>query len=695
MTTGQLIRGRMVWGAAALGVYGIWVAVARLPDGESLGLRLGSSAWAVVLFASVGATIAALTVLLALLASRPLPPRYRFSIAPAIETAVLVPLFGWLVLNEFVYATTSEVLGIDAISLAWYNTRAVFENAWAMGARYLLATAVLTLTAVAVVYALSFRSFRRFAVPTPAPSCTRLLRRSGPIAGSLVAVAAVLGWHYPGASSEALTAVFRSAPPLRVFNLARMWVGDELAAPPPAHFGEPIVSDAEYQARMGSPRRPAPNVVLIVLESVSAKSLHCYGYPRADLSPHIDALAADGTLFEHCLAAASFSSYGLVSLQTSLHMLRGEHYDHFADRSFPYMSLPKALKLAGYELAVFSSGNESWDSLDQFCPPQEYDTYFTHDTTPQIPKSDCMRMDDHYAVEAFETWIAARTDRRPFYCRFYLQSPHFNYEVPEPWASYYKPVPPLYSNGDGIIHIPPDILPLLRNRYDNALRYGDYWVGRIRAALERAGVFDSTVIVILADHGEAFMEHGLARHGVHVWEEMIHIPLIFHVGRAVRAALPHPLLSRVPDTVSGIDVAPTVAGLVGIRPHPSWQGLDVLAPGYTSRDRPVFSLLQLTRWQEAVCLNGLKYIYDLTEAQSHLYDLRADPGERIDLARRQPRLAAALRAILAGWSAHQLHYYAPANRPFTHYVGRYEPDPALLEQVHQAAGPVVASPRRR
>jgi len=178
MTTGQLIRGRMVWGAAALGVYGIWVAVARLPDGESLGLRLGSSAWAVVLFASVGATIAALTVLLALLASRPLPPRYRFSIAPAIETAVLVPLFGWLVLNEFVYATTSEVLGIDAISLAWYNTRAVFENAWAMGARYLLATAVLTLTAVAVVYALSFRSFRRFAVPTPAPSCTRLLRRS-------------------------------------------------------------------------------------------------------------------------------------------------------------------------------------------------------------------------------------------------------------------------------------------------------------------------------------------------------------------------------------------------------------------------------------------------------------------------------------------------------------------------------------
>jgi arylsulfatase A-like enzyme len=688
MTIGQFIRWRMVYGGAALAVYGGWVACARLPGAEPVGMRLGASAWAIAVFAAVGMTIAAGTAAAALLGTWPIRrSRYRPAAAAVIETAIVVPLFGWLILNEFVYSTTSEVLGLDTFSLIWHNTRAVFENAWAMGARYLLTAGGLTLTAIVVVNRLSARSFRSLCSPARVPYRSRLLRFGGSMTGVLVLTAALLGWQYPSASSEALTVVFRSAPPLRAFNLARTWVGNELAGPAPTHFGEPIIPDAEYQARMGSPRKPAPDVVLIVLESVSAKALHCYGYPRADITPNMDALAADGTLFEHCLAAASFSSYGLVSLQTSLHMLRAEHYDHFVDLSFPYMSLPMALKLAGYELAVFSSGNEAWDSLDQFCPPKNYDVYFTHDTTPQIPKPDCMRMDDHYAVEAFEAWLSKRADPRPFYCRFYLQSPHFNYEVPEPWASHYLPVPPMYSNGDGIIHIPPDVLPLLKNRYDNSMRYADYWVGRIRAALERAGAFDNTVIVIIADHGEAFMEHGLARHGVHLWEEMIHIPLIFHVGERVRRSLPHPLPSRVPGTVSGIDIAPTVAGLVGICPHPSWQGLDVLAPGYTGRDRPIFSILQLTRWQELVCINKLKYMYDLTEAEPHLFDLQADAGERTDLVRERPQLAAALREMLAGWSTYQMDYYAPANRPFTHYVGRYQPDSALLQRLHvESAG---------
>lgn len=672
----------MVWGAAALGLYGVWVAAARLPADETLGMRLGSSAWAVAVFAGLGVVLAAVAVTLALLGGRLAGSRYRTFAAAAIETAVLVLFFGWLILNEFVYSTTSEVFGLDAISLVWHNTRAVFENAWAMAARYLIVAAVLTLAALAVVQYLSRRSFRLLWSSVPARS--RASRLGGPIMGGLVLLAALLGWQYYSASSEALTVVFRAAPPLRALNLTRMWVGDELAGRPPAHFGEPVLSDAAYQAKIGPSRSPAPNVVFIVLESVPAKALHCYGYPRTDIAPNMDALAADGVLFEHCLAAASFSSYGLVSLQTSLHMLRGEHYDHFDDRSFPFMSLPRALKLAGYELALFSSGNEAWDSLDQFCPPKDYDAYFTHDTTPQIPKADSMRMDDHYAVEAFEAWMSKRTDRRPFYCRFYLQSPHFNYEVPEPWASHYGPVPPLYSNGDGVIHIPPDVLPLLKNRYDNSLRYADYWVGRIRASLERAGAFDNAVIVIIGDHGEAFMEHGLARHGVHMWEEMIHIPLIVHAGPAVRAELGRALPSRVADSVSGIDVAPTIAGLVGIRPHPSWQGVDVLTPGYTSRDRPIFSILQLTRWKEVVCINKLKYIYDLTDMEPQLFDLQTDPGERDDLVRRKPDLAAVLREILAGWSTYQLNYYAPSNRPFTHYVGRYEPNAALLERLHAA-----------
>lgn len=503
----------------------------------------------------------------------------------------------------------------------------------------------------------------------------------------LTVMIALFSWQFYSVPSKALTIVSRSAPPLKAMNLTRALVGVELAGTAPDEFGPPLISDEAYQSTLKPTSGQSPNIILIILESVSAKALHCYGYPKSDITPHMDALAAEGTLFEHCLATGPFSSYGLVSIMTSLYLLRDEYNDHFADTLFPFMSITRALKLADYELCLFSSGNESFDNINRFYPPEDFDTYFSHDTS-DFAKADCMRMDDHYAIEKFEQWLQKRRDSRPFYCGFYLQSTHFNYEVPEPWFSHYQPLPPPYSNGDAILHIPPEILPLLQNQYDNALRYADYWVGRIRNALESKGVFDDTVVIIAADHGEAFMQHGLARHGTHLWEEMIHIPLIIRIGSKTREMLKLDPPAHVMDTVSGIDVAPTIAALVGLEPHPSWQGTNVLASGYTDRDRPIFSVLQLTRWQEAVCINKLKYIHDLTEASSLLFDLNTDPDERYNLVEEKSELAGALQAILGAWHGRQLAYYSPHRRPFTHYLGAFQPSDQDLARLHDT---IVAS----
>ncbi len=715
----------MLLGGAVFAIYAVWVIVARLPADLAFGTRVVSSVWAIALFAGAGMVLAGAVGAAALIGARAAPGRWRAPAAAVLETALVVPLFTCILLNEFVYSTTSEVLSADTLLLVWHNAAAVFENAWRMGARHLITVGACALAAAAAVGAISLRSFRRLASgaavcgedagptnrhtgggsqdrdPGVGPqgsagavgACDRgTIRLAGAIVGALATVGILFAWQCVRGPGEALLVLLRAAPAMRAMNLAPALAGLDLMGPPPAGFGPPIVSEAAYKASMGSPRTPPPNVVFILLESVSAKALHCYGYPREDITPNIDALAAGGTLFEHCVDTASFSVCGLTSTMTSLYMLRGERFDHFADTSFPFMGFPHALKLAGYQLALFSSGNESFDDIRRFYPPEDFDKYYSHDTC-DVPKADCMRMDDRHAVGEFETWITARTDPRPFYCHFYLQSTHFNYEVPEPWASHYQPVPPLYSNGDGILHIPADVLPRLKNQYDNALRYADHWVGRIRAALEKAGAFDNSIIVIVADHGEAFMEHGLARHGVHVWEEMIHIPLIVHLGKVARASLGRGLPSRVADTVSGLDVAPTIAGLVGIAPHPSWQGVDVLAAGYTGRDRPVFSMTQYTRWQEAVCINRLKYMYDLTDVREYLFDLRSDPGERDDLSARRPDLIAVMRQLVSGWHTHQLRYYAPANRPFTHYIGRYVPDAELLERLHVATGAPLTARR--
>ena len=682
----ELVARRMAWGGLLGGLYGLWLAVHYLPGGPGRGDWLGAAAWTVGLLAGGGAVLAPAVASVAWWAGRGFRRHMRLVATAGVETLLWTPIFVWLILNEFVYATTQQVLGRGALTLLWYNTAAVLEGAWEMGARYLVATGLLGVILAAACFVISARSLRKVGigadgtVPPPPPSSGGKRWR---IAVAACGVVAVLGaaWQVSATPADSLIQAGRSVPLLKALNVTGTLLGDPLAGPVPDAFGPSIVSDQDYAATLGGPNEPAPNVVLILLESVPARALHCYGYPKTDITPNIDRLVDEGVLFEHCLVSASFSSASVVSLMTSLDMLRGRCFDHFANVTYPFMSLPAALKLAGYELALFSSGNESFDNISTFYPPELFDTYFCHETA-DITKTDSMRMDDLYAVETFASWIRHRTDDRPFYAGFYLQSPHFNYEVPEPWFSHYGPLPPLYSNGDGILVIPPDVLPLLKNQYDNALRYADHWVGEIRALLEEVGQFDRTLVVLIGDHGEAFMEHGLARHGVHTWEEMIHVPFIVHSGAAIRPYVPHLPGTRVPDTVSGLDLAPTVAGVVGIAPHPSWQGVDVLASDYTDRGRSVFSMTQYTRWQETVTYHGYKYIYDLTDRLDHLFDLYADPGETEDLADARPALRAAMRALLTGRHMHQLSYYAGLSAgPPAHCVGRYEPDPALREQL--------------
>ena len=438
-----LVCRRLIWGGLLFAIYGLCSTWPRLPLDMSITNRLASLVWAAGLFAGAGAAVGGMISMLAFIAGRTAPPRYRPTMSAIVETTILLFLVIWITLNEFVYLTTSEVLGLNTLLLLWHNTAAVLENAWKMGGRYLLATAGIALAIGTALFILTRRSYRSIQLPGNRPTGASATIIPGLTAGIMIVfltVATLIGRQFHTAPSQSLVELSRSAPLLRVFNLTRALMKIDLTGSPPDHFGPPIISQEQYQTTMGTPRHPAPNIIYILMESTSAGALHCYCHPKADITPHIDALAAEGALFEHCLAAASFSSCGLTSIITSLYLLRGERFDYFSD-PFPFMGLPRALKLAGYQLTLFSSGNESFDRINHFYPPSDFDVYFSHDTC-KINKSDCMRMDDKYAIGEFEKWLSGRRDARPFYTGFYLQSPHFNYEVPEPWYSHDQPIPP-------------------------------------------------------------------------------------------------------------------------------------------------------------------------------------------------------------------------------------------------------------
>jgi arylsulfatase A-like enzyme len=404
-------------------------------------------------------------------------------------------------------------------------------------------------------------------------------------------------------------------------------------------------------------------VILIVLESVPARALGCVGAAR-NVSPNIDRIAAGGALFDNCIATASFSAYGQISLFTSLHMLRYETNDHFKTVDYPHMCLHALCKLRDYELAAFSSANEAFENIDNFYAPDAFDTWFTRNTAP-IPESehfDANRMDDRHATDAFVAWLAERERDRPFFCYINLQSTHFDYWVPEPWASHFQPTLDWLSSGNGIVRIPPEQLPSVRNQFDNALRYLDHCVGRIHTAVENNSYVDDSIVVLIGDHGEAFMEHGVARHGLNLYQEVLTVPLIISAPGWVSPM-------RRSDPVSQLDVNPTVTGLLGLRPHPSWQGVDVFADGYDGRSRPMFSVLQLSRMQEAVQYEGWKYIYDFSDCRDRLFNLDTDPGEQRNLIRAEPAQRATMRHLLGAYHTHQLRYYADRSRVQREYIG--------------------------
>ena len=173
---------------------------------------------------------------------------------------------------------------------------------------------------------------------------------------------------------------------------------------------------------------------------------------------------------------------------------------------------------------------------------------------------------------------------------------------------------------------------LVVNRYDNAIHFADHQLGRVLDHLRSvaappgvgatgASLWDTTAILLTADHGEAWGEHGWYMHGHHNYEEFLEIPMLMR-----RPGAP-PSVDRRP--VSLMDVAPTVLDLLGLPAYPNHQGRSLLAPG----PRPPYwahsnSAARLTTLQ----LDDWKYTENLVSGESWLHDLSVDPGETRDLA---------------------------------------------------------------
>jgi arylsulfatase A-like enzyme len=263
-------------------------------------------------------------------------------------------------------------------------------------------------------------------------------------------------------------------------------------------------------------------------------------------------------------------------------------------------------------------------------------------------------VDDAKAVDAALRWIGS--DRSaPYFAALNLQSAHLPFEVPAGFGR------PFGGAAAGKVSItaagfPREQAAAARDLYADALAYADAQIARLLEALDPS----RTLVVVTSDHGEAFYEHGLAAHANGVWEEVVRVPLL--------VAGPGLVPGQETRPAGLLDLAPTLLGLLGLPPHPSHQGADLLGTEPVAEPRSRY-LVSDTPWRTHLGLRRgrHKLVYDADSGRFALYDLEEDPAESRDVSEARPEEARDLRGRLAAWRAAQLAYYGNPLRQAAEY----------------------------
>jgi arylsulfatase A-like enzyme len=386
-----------------------------------------------------------------------------------------------------------------------------------------------------------------------------------------------------------------------------------------------------------------PNVILIVVDTLRADHLGCYGYSR-ETSPGIDAFAADAMLFERGFSHAADTRYACASLLSGFLPHETGVLEDTA-LSDDIDTLPEMLRGAGYATAAVISNYVLRAGRGY---EQGFDVY--DDTMDQ--REQVRDWPERVATATTDRAIELLDDlgQRPFFLWLHYQDPHGPYASPPGWEAGLhdtterrQAVQPSGSlSGRGGIpgyqllgdERDPDFY---RARYDAEVRYVDAELVRFFEALKASGAYDDSLIILTADHGEGMGEHDYYfAHGEYLYQHQIHVPLIMRWGDRLRG--------RRSEPVQHVDIVPTVLAAAGVAAAPSFPGADLRQPVPSARSilSEMQSPLVPDRQKLSLVQGHEKLIHTPSTRQFELYDLAVDPYERLDLfgdATRATRLA--------------------------------------------------------
>lgn len=375
-----------------------------------------------------------------------------------------------------------------------------------------------------------------------------------------------------------------------------------------------------------------PNVLLITLDAVRVDHLHCFGYDRTT-SPHIDALAAEGAIFESCISAAPWSLPSHASLLTGMAgTIHGvmEVDKKLSGRGF---TMPKSLKNAGYQTAAIVS-NPFLSAA--FGLDAGFDQYLERlDPLADDEAALAVGATSSAVVRAAEDWLQA-TATRPFLLWVNFSDAMFDYTPPAPFDRKFDEDYSGWVTGRNFLNDPriePEMakrdLERLISLYDGEIAWVDSQVGRLLDRFRANGLLDSTVVILTSSHGTAFFEHKMKGQRNAVYDELIRVPLIIRYPARV------PPAQRYQEQCRTVDLFPTIADLIGM-PVPGVMGR-TLAPLFIGQtinirvpNETAFSELRLYgQTMQAIRQPERKTVWFVESDSGQVFDLVADPGELV------------------------------------------------------------------
>jgi arylsulfatase A-like enzyme len=414
-----------------------------------------------------------------------------------------------------------------------------------------------------------------------------------------------------------------------------------------APFSLPVWGNPTLYAEVPRPAG-ARNVILLSVDTLRADHLPSYGYAR-DTAPFLDErFARGGTLFENPVAAATITTPSHASIFTSLQPAAHGTIDGMKVIPKHIPTLPELVRAAGLDTAGITE--DGWLGIRHGFG-RGFDV-FQENRSAQIMSPDG-QVDRTFAEAA--GWLERNRDKR-FFLFLHTFQVHSPYAPPPRYAELFAEpgagTQPAHERD--------------RDGYDREIRYTDDELRALFARLEELGLASDTVFIATADHGEAFLEHGLVEHSGRLHEEVVRVPLLL-AGPGIPAG------RRVAVPVAHIDLLPTILELLAI-PAPGWiQGRSLVGlatgrdPESAFADRALFSE---TRMRTALAEGRrqvpfaapafmvrrgsrklLRYPDGAGGFRYELYDVASDPGERRDLHASEAAAAAGLRALLDGYEA--------------------------------------------